>query len=71
MHGILFLTLGVPLNALRVRESSAITSRKEFWVIFPPKFHFSVGVLLLVSVLILPRGFYISGFNSNFYMSAR
>ena len=30
-----FLPYGAALSALRVRESSAITSRKEIWVIFP------------------------------------
>ena len=36
MHGLLnFLTRGAPLSSLRARESSAIISRKEFWVIFP------------------------------------
>ena len=36
MHGLLnFLTRGAPRSSLRARESSAIISRKEFWVIFP------------------------------------
>ena len=36
MQGLLnFFTHGAPLSALRARKSSAIISRKEFWVIFP------------------------------------
>ena len=34
------ITLGAPLSAVRVRESSAITSRKEFWVNFPSQIPF-------------------------------
>ena len=36
MQGLLFFfTHGAPLSALRARESSAIISRKECWVISP------------------------------------
>ena len=56
-----FVCARAPL-LLRARRSGSFS---------PPTFHFSLGVLLLVWVCILPRGFYISGFNSNLYMSAR
>ena len=46
MHEVLnFLTHGVPLSALRARESTAIILRKEFWVIFPSQIPFQSGRL--------------------------
>ena len=67
----LFLTLRAPWARFVCARAPLLLRARRSGSFSPPTFHFSLGVLLLVWVCILPRGFYISGFNSNLYMSAR